>query len=81
MLDGTESLSISCAPYIVSRSLGIAAFPSSQQRSLDKILSGEFSVVGYLWNVPAANRSLAAGLFVAIGENALSVNFVNVVVS
>ena len=31
MLNGTESLSISCAPYPGSHSLGIAAFPSSQQ--------------------------------------------------
>ncbi|TKX74397.1 DoxX family protein [Halorubrum sp. GN11_10-6_MGM] len=56
--------------------IGLAFF----QSGLDKVLSGEFSAAGYLQNAPAANGSPAAGLFTAMGENALFVDFVNVAV-
>jgi len=46
--------------------IGLAFF----QSGLDKVLSGEFSAVGYLQNAPAANGSPAAGLFAAMGARA-----------
>ena len=56
--------------------IGLAFF----QSGLDKVLSGEFSAAGYLLNAPAANGSPAAGLFAAMGESALFLDFVNVAV-
>mgnify|MGYP000156245582 CR=1 FL=1 len=56
--------------------MGLAFF----QSGLDKVLSGSFSAAGYLQNAPPANGSPVAGLFVAMGETAWFVDFVNVAV-
>jgi len=50
------------------------------QSGVDKVLSGSFGAAGYLTNAPPANGSPAADLFVAMGETAWFVDFVNVAV-
>ncbi|WP_132057234.1 DoxX family protein [Halorussus amylolyticus] len=56
--------------------MGLAFF----QSGIDKVLSGSFDAAGYLQNAPPANGSPAADLFVAMGETAWFVEFVNVAV-
>ncbi|WP_435075098.1 DoxX family protein [Halorubrum sp. HHNYT27] len=56
--------------------IGLAFF----QSGLSKVLGGEFSAAGYLQNAPAANGSPAAGLFAAMAESSLFLEFVNVAV-
>ncbi|MFW6318194.1 MAG: DoxX family protein [Halorubrum sp.] len=56
--------------------IGLAFF----RVGLDRVLSGEVGAPGYPGNAPAANGSPAAGLFAAIGENALFVDFASVAV-
>jgi thiosulfate dehydrogenase [quinone] large subunit len=55
--------------------MGLAFF----QSGLSKVLSG-FSASGYLLNAPAANGSPVAGLFAAMGNSPMFVEFVNVAV-
>jgi len=50
------------------------------QSGADKVLEGSFSAGGYLSNAPAANGSPAAGLFEAMAESGLFLDFVNVAV-
>jgi thiosulfate dehydrogenase [quinone] large subunit len=50
------------------------------QSGVDKVLAGSFSASGYLLNAPAANGSPFADLFVAMGNTAWFVGFVNVAV-
>lgn len=50
------------------------------QSGLDKLLGEGFSAAGYLVNAPANNGSPLADLFIAMGETAWFVEFVNVAV-
>jgi len=56
--------------------MGLAFF----QSGISKVLSGGFSAAGYLQNAPPANGSPVAGLFVAMGQNPVFVDFVNIAV-
>ena len=50
------------------------------QAGLGKLTGGGFSAAGYLQNVPTANGSPLAGVFVAMAQNPLFMDFVNVAV-
>lgn len=50
------------------------------QAGLDKLLGGEFSAAGYLANVPAANGSPLADLFISMSQTGWFMGFVNVAV-
>lgn len=56
--------------------MGLAFF----QSGFDKVLSGSFSAAGYLQNAPPANGSPVADLFVAMGNTAWFVEFVDIAV-
>ena len=56
--------------------MGLAFF----QSGFDKVVSGGFSAAGYLQNVPPANGSPMADMFVAMGNTPWFVDFVNIAV-